>query len=535
MTNNSADLLVVDDEQEIRDLLSYTLVAHGYRVTTAANGQEALEKLKHSKFQLVISDISMPNMSGIEVLEAIKKIDPEIEVILATGYGTIETAVSAMKKGAFDFIQKPFQPHEILIVVEKALEAKDLKSLLTIYESSKAVFRSVKLERLLPVVVQLTQQMLKADDLSVMLMEKGELRVLASHGLDSKEREQARLCLGERVAGKVAAQQEPMIIQGPIENDSRFAGVSHLREIKSSIVYPLIIEGEMLGVLNANRTIQKQLFTSSDLRNATIFSSQIAQAIYNARLYQNLENKIHELKQIQDQLIHQEKLAGIGQLAAGVAHELNNPLTGIMGFCQLLLQGDSLTSQQREDLENIAKESGRCRDIIQNLLRFARHKEVKRVPLSVIPLLEEALKLVQYDLTSSGIEIIREYADSLPSILGDASQLRHVFLNILMNAAQAMQDKRPGKLTVRAHPSSNHVVFVFEDTGCGISKANLGRVFEPFFTTKPIGKGTGLGLSISYGIVQQHQGSIKIDSEEGIGTKVTLELPRTELKAQNEG
>ena len=142
----SAKILVVDDELGIRDMLSYELSSHDYGVVTAVNGEDALEKLRREKFQLVISDVKMPRMDGMEMLEAIKKLDPDVEVIMSTGFGTIETAVSAMKKGAYDFIQKPFNIDEILVLIEKALEKNELKILLGVYETSKAVLASLKLD-----------------------------------------------------------------------------------------------------------------------------------------------------------------------------------------------------------------------------------------------------------------------------------------------------------------------------------------------------------------------------------------------------
>jgi signal transduction histidine kinase/CheY-like chemotaxis protein len=522
-------ILVVDDERGIRDLLSLELGSRDYKVSTAANGEEALEKIKNEKFQLVISDIKMPRMGGLEMLEAIKKIDPDIEVIMSTGYGTVETAVSAMKIGAYDFIQKPFNLDEILALTEKALEKSDMKTLLGIYEASKAIFSSVKLEALLPLMAKLSTRILKADDASIMLIDpEGKLLVAATIGLETDERKQARLAFGERVAGKVAQLKGPLIITGPLEKDARFSNVASLRDIRSSIVFPLLVEGEVLGILNVNRTAREEPFTAAELRHATIFGAQIAQALHNAKLYGELEKKINEIQEMQCQLVQSEKLAAVGQLAAGVAHEINNPLTGILGFTEILLQDKSLSREQREDLESVLHQSRRCRKIVQNLLQFSRRKKPENQMVRLNEVLAPTLQLVQYDFRSANIEIKMHIPEDLPPLYGDSSQLEQVFLNLITNARQAMEGRKKGAVNIRASQEAGRIVIRFEDNGPGIPPENLGKVFDPFYTTKPVGKGTGLGLSISYGIIAQHHGTIRCESQEGTSTAFIIELPAHE-------
>ncbi len=533
--NSSVKILVVDDEPGIRDLLSYELGSQGYQVSTAENGEVAVGMVKKESFQLIISDIKMPKMDGLETLEAVKRVNPNIEVIMATGYGSIETAVEAMKLGAYDFIQKPFNNmDEIFALIEKVLEKTDLKALVAIHEASKAIFKSIKLDVLLPTIIKISQRVLKSDEVSLMLLEpNGELTVAASLGQVNEKHKQARLLLGERIAGKVALEKEPIIITGSVEEDPRFKGVDGLREIRSSIVYPLIMDDEVLGILNANRITNDEPFSSNDLQSMTIICSQIAQAVFNAKLYQEVEEKVQQLREAyqqleetQNQLLQTEKLAAIGQLAAGVAHELNNPLTGILGFAQLLIQEEGLTPQQREDMESIYKQSQRCRQIIQNLLQFSHRKEPKKETAYLTPILESTLQLVQYDFTTSGIEIDKRYPEKLPCIYGDPNQLQQVFLNLLTNGRQAVDNKKKnGRIVIKASQENKKVMVSFHDNGIGIEPENMGKIFDPFFTTKPVGKGTGLGLSISYGIVQQHSGTIHVKSEKGKGSTFTVELP----------
>ncbi|HAH31447.1 MAG TPA: hypothetical protein DCL44_03930 [Elusimicrobia bacterium] len=519
-------ILVVDDEPGIRDMLSYELCSHDYQVVTAVNGEEALEKVGKEKFDLVISDIKMPRMGGLEMLDAIKKVNPDIEVIMSTGYGTIETAVSAMKKGAYDFVQKPFNLDEILAIIEKALEKSELRALLGVYEASRNIFSLIKLDELLPVMAGLSNRILKADDVSIMLMDhESRLAVAAAAGLDDDKRGKTRLALGERVAGKVAQNQDPVIIDGPLDKDPRFSGIDSLRDIRSAIVFPLVMEGRLLGVLNANRTVREAPFTSADLRYASVLCSQIAQAIHNATLYRALDNKIREIQRIQSQLVESEKLAAVGKLAAGVAHEINNPLTGIIGFAELLLKSGELSYGQREDVQSILDQSQRCRRIVQNLLQFSRRKKGNVETVNLGSLLEASLQLMKYDLLRSDITVEKHFPEDLPCVQGNAAQLEQVYLNLISNARQAMEGKKDGLLKISASNEDGRIVLRFEDNGCGIPPENLNKVFDPFFTTKAVGQGTGLGLSISYGIIQEHQGTLRVESQAGKGATFIISLP----------
>jgi two-component system, NtrC family, sensor kinase len=525
-------ILVVDDEPGICDLLAQELAAHGYRVDTAGDGEAALEKIRASTVHLVISDVKMPRMDGIQLLAGIKRIDPDIEVVLTTGYGTIETAVAAMKQGAYDFVQKPFPIEALLRTVEKALESRELKSRIALYESSRAVFASVRLDDLLPQIVTLAVRLLRADDASVLLREKDRLRLAASTGLKDEERRLVHLALGERVAGRVAAQGSPVILNGPLEKNPAFPGTPSLRPIASSIVFPLVLDGENLGVLCINRTTSPGEFTTRDVRTATVFASQIAQAVRNAQLVGRLEEKIREvdaarrrLEEAQDQLVRSEKMATIGQLAAGVAHELNNPLTSVLGFAQLLLRDTGLDARQRTSLQHIETQGKRCARIIQSLLKFSRQNGTAHQVIEVGPLLQETLELIRYELDRNGIELREEIGSTIPPVRGDGCQLQQVFLNLVTNAIHAMEGRPQRILAVRVRPDPGRVAVDFADTGSGIAAEHRARLFEPFFTTQPPGKGTGLGLFIAGEILRQHGGAIRVESREGAGATFTVELP----------
>ncbi|HVU23713.1 MAG TPA: ATP-binding protein [Opitutus sp.] len=238
-----------------------------------------------------------------------------------------------------------------------------------------------------------------------------------------------------------------------------------------------------------------------------------------------LERTVETLKNTQAQLVQSEKLSAVGQFVAGVAHELNNPLTSVIGFAELLSSMEA-NEKNRRHLDLIAKSAHRCHKIVQNLLSFARQHAPERKLVAVNTLVDDVLEIMAYDLRTSNVTVKREFTDGLPKLMADPHQVQQVFVNILGNARQAIQAfRRDGEIAVRTRAADGMVRIEFQDNGPGIRAENLSRIFDPFFTTKPVGKGTGLGLSLSYGIIQEHGGKISAHSEVGHGALFVIELP----------
>jgi PAS domain S-box-containing protein len=234
---------------------------------------------------------------------------------------------------------------------------------------------------------------------------------------------------------------------------------------------------------------------------------------------------ITDAADLQAKLMHTEKMAALGQLVSGVAHEVNNPLAAIVGFTDLLLENADVPENAKEDLQVILQEAQRTRVIVQNLLSFARQMPAQREPLQVNSILQQTLKLRAYDLSNHGVELVEDYDMELPVIVGDPHQLQQAFLNILNNAYDAVNDtRRKGKIGIRSSHREGSIEIIFRDNGTGISHPD--RIFDPFFTTKEVGKGTGLGLSICYGIVRAHGGEISArNNSDGIGSTFIVRLP----------
>jgi two-component system NtrC family sensor kinase len=228
---------------------------------------------------------------------------------------------------------------------------------------------------------------------------------------------------------------------------------------------------------------------------------------------------------LQSKLMHTEKMAALGQLVSGVAHEVNNPLAAIVGFTDLLLENPQVPEAAKEELRVVLQEAQRTRVIVQNLLSFARQMPAQREPVQVNNILRQTLKLRAYDFSNHGVELVERYEEDLPVVVGDPHQLQQVFLNILNNAYDAIQEtRRPGRIEVLTMQRANELEVLIRDNGPGILQPE--RIFDPFFTTKEVGKGTGLGLSICYGIVRAHRGEITArNNQDGVGCTFIVRLP----------
>jgi two-component system NtrC family sensor kinase len=243
-----------------------------------------------------------------------------------------------------------------------------------------------------------------------------------------------------------------------------------------------------------------------------------------AILARSFNSMVETLRTTEQQLIQSEKLASVGQLAAGVAHEINNPLGTILLFSDIMRKELPEDDPRRDDVKMIIDEATRCKTIVSDLLNFARQNEVLAQSTDVNALLSETVEELGVQPVFQNVEMMRRLDPDLPSIQADPAQLKEVFINIMTNAAEAMDGR--GSLTITTAPAEDSMVsIVFQDTGCGIPEENLSKIFTPFFTTKPIGKGTGLGLAIVYGIIKMHRGQIYVESEVGVGSTFTITLP----------
>ena len=267
--------------------------------------------------------------------------------------------------------------------------------------------------------------------------------------------------------------------------------------------------GGYLGCIALDDPRNVEAVTGAELARIELLAADLAVAL--------------ELKSLQNQLIRSEKLAALGQLVAGVAHELNNPLTAVMGYGDLL-SDDVPAGPAREKLDKLVNESRRMKKIVENLLRFSRQSTMDRQSVDLAPVVKDVLTLREYYAHTRGLEILADIRSNLPRVAVDEDQFKQILLNLVNNAIDAVENvEGPKRITVRAFARGNRAIVEVEDTGAGFH--DLNRALDPFYTTKPVGKGTGLGLSICYGIIKEHDGEIRLANLEPHGARVTVELP----------
>ena len=367
------------------------------------------------------------------------------------------------------------------------------------------------------------------------------LELRGERGMSPRLREVNRsLPVGEGLIGHVATSGKTVRVDRNYEDPnvlpSARAAVRR-EQINGFVCVPIHSRGRVLGTLSLGRKTPDP-FDRQELALLEAAADQIGIALDNARLYSELLRERDAIKlahaqriRAETQLIHAEKLSAVGELASGVAHEINNPLTTILGLTHLLLTHPETTSHVRDRLGIVAEEASRAARIVQNLLLFARHYTPERRPCSLADQARRVLELIGYQLQQDNIRVVTDFA-ACPFVWADENQLQQVLLNLVQNAHQAMAKHPTNRvLTVRVWPSDRHAYVEVRDTGPGLAPEVLPRVFDPFFTTKPPGEGSGLGLSVSYGIVTELGGALRAENAAGGGASFIIELPLGEPTA----
>ena len=268
--------------------------------------------------------------------------------------------------------------------------------------------------------------------------------------------------------------------------------------------------------------------------SAALIYDRTGTEVATVGIFTDLRPRLQMEKKLEEthlQLVSSEKMASLGKLAAGIAHEINNPLGGILIYSSLLMEDLPKEDPKKQDLERIVQEAGRCKEIVKSLLEFARQTEPRREPVDINRAITDGLFFLENQALFHNIRITKRLDPSLPRVIGNGGQLKQVFTNIIINAAEAIHGSGELNITTFSSPDRTSVFVEFTDTGEGIPEENLCRIFDPFFTTKDVGKGTGLGLATSYGIAESHGGKIAVRSKVGEGSTFTIELP---VSAENE-
>ena len=517
---NGWTVVLMDDEADIRDIMTLTLQDSGYRVLTAPDGQSGIRLCEQVDPQIVITDIRMPGMDGIQVLQALKERLPDIEVIVATAFGEMDLAIRALQLDASDFITKPIGDSALFLALSRAQQR---------YTSRKQI---KDYTRLLEIENARTSQELAA----TIAFQKN----LIESSMDG--------ILGCNETGKV------IIFNKAMERLLGYSKKDALDHLNLDQIFPqdermrfnAVLSSEAYGGKNRLFLHEASLLTGTGNRIPVQISAAVLTEektisglvcfIRDLRALRRLEQEMSD----QARILHQDKMMSLGRLAASVVHEINNPLAGILNYIclmrRILDRGPLAADQQdkfKQHLELVETETRRCAQIVSGLLTFSRKSPPAFTQVQVDDLINRSILLSQHKIQLSRISKTVSIPASLPPVIGDFNQLQQCLINLFFNAIDAMPDGGALEISAGADLSKKEVFIRVKDTGAGIPSSELSHIFEPFYTTKNEGYGVGLGLSTVYGIMERHHGSVQVESQAGKGTTFTLRLPVEERDHEN--
>ena len=405
---------------------------------------------------------------------------------------------------------------------------ESMSELLNLHELSEAISTSLDIEGILDALMDQSGRFIEYESCGVFALEAegARLQAMALRG-DGGE---------SALETRIRRHWEDGIIdgvlrEGPVVIDDMDSLIHNQRADRCLVIIPLMVRGKQVGIFTLYCHRAKDDFTLGELELLGILASQTAAAIENSRLYTELESAHKGLQDSQRQLLISVKQAAVGELAAGVAHEVNNPLQIILSRVQLMISQHRESPMLVEGLGLIEKNVKRLSKIIRALLGFASNSAAMTqwVPLDLSQAIQRAVELLDHQLTGQLIDIQLEIGEDLPQLSGNVGELEQVFINLILNAQNAME--KGGRLHILATCDGEDTVEIrFADTGRGIEPEHIDRIFEPFFTTHPDDGGTGLGLAVSYRIVESHKGSLTVESTPGEGSTFVIRLPVSDLE-----
>jgi len=566
-------ILLMEDEFSVAEGLKMILKEEGYGVDLATTGQKAIDTLNHKGFDLLVADLRLPDMDGMDVIERLKYQRPETEIIVITGYASVPSAVKAMKTGVVEYLAKPFTDDEFKTAVEGALKEKSEVH----HEASPTEYEDTNEDRIINKGAIL-RVLNSASDIAVeswnhevpfMTVDRiGEnyrsVVVPDEYHDAAKEAWQDSSPDGARSAETPFFQQHlvEQAIEGIIGCDQDGKILIFNKSMEKMLGYN---KDKVVGKIHFDRLFQvgmlerfrEALYTEDSgstnqliLHETDLLSNNgqnipvqlSATFLFDEGEEIGLALFLRDLRKIrvldqqsanQSRLLQQHKMISLGRLAASVVHEINNPLSGMLNYIRLMikiLNRGSLNQEQMDKfhryLDLIGGETARCSEIVSNMLAFSRISNLEFCDVNLFELLEKSIMLSQHKLDLQNIEIRKEFDEKIPAIWGNFNQIQQCIINLIFNAIDAMPDG--GILTIGCKSSRGDDVVEIRvtDTGSGIPPGYLPNIFDPFFTTKAEGEGLGLGLATVHGIIEKHNGGIDVESQTGKGTTFTIKLQK---------
>jgi signal transduction histidine kinase/CheY-like chemotaxis protein len=527
-----ASVMIVDDEEGIIRLCQRLLERAGYATITFNNPVEALDHLSQQAYDLLLVDIRMPEMDGFEVIESARLLYPEIAVVIMTGYGTLETAILALRRGADGLILKPFEEGtELVSTVEEALKERQnknetarLRAVRPLLDMTETMFSETNREGMVDLVLNAILENLRCKHAAIYQRLPGEqlVRLIGSRGKPlPEELSQAQAGL----VGRADYLETPIWVnlEGPGEPEPQQMIAKHGL---GAVICTPVKRGEGGLVFMAGRSQGLPGFQLADLDTFGLLARQADVAFENVRLYSELRETLRQVERSQQALIQAEKMSAVGRLTASIAHEVNNPLQAVSN-CLHLAGRDELSAEERSNYLKLAQEElTRLMTTVQRMLEFYRPGSLDRQPTDIHELIDRVMVLMGKQLADNSVEVSKDYAKKMPQVAVVDNQIQQVVFNLILNAMDAMP--KGGKLTISTKINQDHIEITFQDEGVGVPPEIRESIFEPFMSTHD--DGTGLGLSVSYGILTAHGGSLELLPSNGKGACFRMSLPIKEAK-----
>jgi PAS domain S-box-containing protein len=496
-------ILLIDDEPDIVRVLGISLKADGYDVIPALSGAEGLEAFTREKPTIVITDIKMPGMDGIEVLERIKDLDPNTEVIIITGHGDIDNTIEALKYGASDFISKPVRDDALSIALTRAKEKLEIKRQLKEYTTD--------LEKKIELA---TRELRRQTNFQIKLIRS------SNDGIVATDRD-LKIVIFNPGAERIFGYRQSEVIY----------------KMAVTELYPAEVADRFRDALGGKNKIkdfswQETLIRSKDGQIIPVrFSSTVLQEkdkeMGTVAFFQDLR----KIKRLEKELVQSERLAAVGQTVAGLAHGIKNILHGLKGGSYLVDIGINKndTEKLKKGWEMIKRNVGRTSNLVMDLLSYAKEREPEYENCYPNEIAKDVCELVRDKARENRVEIMEEFDDSIGDVSMDPNTIHEVLLNLMSNAVDAcLFDENTSKnwqVGLKTTKEEGNVIkFEVSDNGAGMDEEVLKKLFTSFFSTKGH-RGTGLGLMVTRKLIEEHEGTIDVNSQLGKGTTLTFRLP----------
>ena len=496
-------LLLIDDEPDILRVLSISLKADGYDVVSAQNGPEGIAAFEKEKPDIVITDIKMPGMDGIEVLKKIKDLNADTEVIIITGHGDIENAIEALKHGASDFISKPVRDEALAIALGRAREKFDIRQQLKEYTTD--------LERKVDAA---TRELRRRSNFQINLIRSSNDGIVATD-------KDLKIVIFNPTAREIFG----------------YTPSETINKMQATELFPAELAAELQAALNGKNDIKNLAWRETTIESKdgesipVRFSSTILlendQPVGTVTFFQDLR----EIKGLEKELLKSERLAAVGQTVAGLAHGIKNILHGLKGGSYLVDIGIKKDESEKlkKGWEMIKRNIGRTSNLVMDLLSYSKERQPEFEACLPNEIADDVCTLLQDKARENNVKLVRDFDDSIGEVLMDPNSVHEVLLNLMSNAVDACLFDEDTSKNFRvdlktALEKDNVIKFEISDNGVGMDEEVVRKLFTSFFSTKGH-RGTGLGLMVTHKLIEEHNGSIDVNSQPGKGTTITVRMP----------